>query len=411
MKNPLTRWMAAACAAALCSGNAFAQEAFKIGVPASLSGRYVAFGSQAKRGIEYAIEVWRATRGNTVGGRQIELFMVDTQSDNALTVATMNDLIKSKGVNVIVGPDGSNVAAAAVPPWKKAGERPVWILPGSSSSKVEEEIGTDRYFFHTYAWAYDYHQNNAQALLQAIGPKKRVAFIYSDGAYGRSHIGSAQKYMKEAGFDVVGSELVREGANDFNSAIVKVRAQRPDILYVLMQTADTIQFAKQLHIARTGIRYLVSTATPQLPEWQDAVGDAQGCWTGVTTWTPGLGFPGDPREPKLFPDSNTWEASFRVKYKREPEFLDVGYYVSTMLVLLAAEATKSVDRDVLVRWLEQQDYKTPLALSSKFSKSEITPHQAFSKMVAFQRVKVRDGYSTAVFYPPEIAKGKLQACN
>ncbi len=411
MKKEFLRLVAAACVAAACSAPAFAQESFKIGAPASLSGRYVAFGAQAKRGIEHAIDMWRATRGNTVGGRPIELFLVDTQSDNALTVSTMNDMLNSKKVNMIIGPDGSNSAAAAVPPWKKVDARPVWILPGGSTNKIEEEVGPDQYFFHTYAWSYHYHTNNAAALKAALGTGKRVAFVYSDGAYGRSHIGSAQKYMKEAGFDIVASELVREGANDFNSAIVKVRALRPDMLYVLMQTNDTIQFTKQVHTAKTGIKYLVGTASSQLPEWQDAVGDAQNCWTGVTTWTPGLGFPADPREPKLFPDSNSWEAAWRTKFKREPEFLDVGYYVSTVLALLAVEATKSVDRDQLVGWLKQQDYKTPLALSSKFEKSEITPHQAFSKMVVFQRVKAKDGYITQIIYPPEIAKGKLQACN
>ncbi|TCG02404.1 hypothetical protein BZM26_00755 [Paraburkholderia strydomiana] len=400
-----------ALAAAMWSMAGHGQEALKIGAPTSLSGRYVAFGVQAKRGIEFAIEVWKATKGETAAGHPIELFMVDTQSDNALTVSTMNDLIQSRRVNIIIGPDGSDIAAAAVPPWKRAGDRPVWILPGSSGSKTEEEVGADRYFFHTFAWAYDYHKNSAQALLQSIGPKKRVAFVYSDGAYGRSQIGPAQKYMKQAGFEVVDSQLVREGASEFNSAIVKMRATHPDVVYVLMQTTDVIQFTKQLNIAKAGIKYQISTAAPQLPEWQNAVGDAQNCWIGVTTWTPGLGLPGDPREPKLFPDSNTWEAAFRARYKREPGFLDVGYYVSTMLALLAVDATKSVNRDAVTDWLSKQDYKTPLGSSSKFSRSDITPHQAFSKVVLFQRVKGTKGFESAVFYPTEIAKAKLQPCN
>lgn len=404
-----SRCLAAALFAGLASSSALAQNSFKIGAPTSLSGRYVAYGAQAKRGIEHAIDVWKATRGDTVGGRSIDLAMVDIQSDNAITVSVMNDMIKSKNVHVIIGPDGSNAAAAAVPPWKKAPDRPVWLLPGGSTSKIEEEVGDDKYFFHTYAWAYYYHANNADALKQALGPGKRVAFVYTDGAYGRAHIDSARKYMKEAGFDIVASELVREGSNDFNSAIVKVRALRPDLLYAVMQTNDAIQFTKQVHTAKTGIKYLVGTAQAQLPEWQEAVGDAQNCWTGVTTWTPGLGFSADKREPKLFPDSDSWEAAWRTKFKREPEFLEVGYYASTILALLAVEATKSTDRDKLVAWLEQQEYMTPLG-NSKFAKSEITPHQAFSKMVVFQRVKGKDGFSTAIFYPPEIAKAKLQPC-
>ncbi|HQR54473.1 MAG TPA: ABC transporter substrate-binding protein [Burkholderiaceae bacterium] len=406
----LSRCLAAALFAGLAWSPAIAQNTLKIGAPTSQSGRYVAFGAQAKRGIEHAVDVWKATRGDTVAGRSIELVMVDIQSDNAITVSVMNDMIKSKNVHVIIGPDGSNAAAAAVPPWKKAPERPVWILPGGSTTRIEQEVGDDKYFFHTYAWAYHYHSNNAEALKRALGAGKRVAIIYTDGAYGRAHIDSTRKYLKEAGFDIVSSELVREGSSDFNSAIVKVRALRPDVLYAVMQTNDAIQFTKQVHTAKTGIKYLVGTAQAQLPEWQEGVGDAQECWTGVTTWIPGLGFPADKREPKLFPDSNSWEAAWRAKFKREPEFLEPGYYASTILALLAVEATKSTDRDKLVTWLEQQEYMTPLG-NSKFTKSEVTPHQAFSNMVVFQRVKGKDGFSTAVIYPPEIAKAKLQPCS
>jgi hypothetical protein len=154
----------------------------------------------------------------------------------------------------------------------------------------------------------------------------------------------------------------------------------------------------------------VGTAQAQLSEWQEAVGEAQNCWTGVTSWVNGLNFPGDPREPKLFPPAKEWEAAWKTKYGKNPEFLEVGYYVSTVLTLLAVEATKSVERDVLKGWLEKQDYKSPMGVSSKFTQSQITPHQAFDKMVVFQRVKDGNGYVSKMIFPKEIATGTLQTC-
>lgn len=387
-----------------------AKEPLKIGVPASLSGKYVAYGIQAKSGVEQAIAVWKSVRGDTVDGRKIDLLMSDTQSDNAITVSIVNEFIQSAKINIMIGPDGSNVAAAAVPPWKKFKERPIWLMPGGSSTTVEKAVGTDPYFFHTYAWAYYYHINNAKALKEALGNKKRVAFVYTDGAYGRAHIDDARKHMKEAGFEIVASELVREGASDFNSAIIKVRAAKPDILYALMQTTDAVQFAKQVYTAKIGVPYLVGTAQAQLPEWQEAVGQAQQCWTGVTTWVTGLKLPADSREPKLLPSAADWEAAWRARYNRAPEFLDVGYYVSTILALLAVEQTKSLDREKIKEWLEQQDYKSPLGLSSKFLPSEITPHQAFGEMVVFQQVKEGDKFVSKVIYPKSLATATLQSC-
>ena len=386
-------------------------ESFKIGVPASLSGKYVAYGAQAKNGVEQALAVWRSVRGDTVDGRKIELILSDTQSDNAITVSIVNDLVQSKKVTVMIGPDGSNVAAAAVPPWKKLKERPVWLMPGGSSTKIEKEVGPDPYFFHTYAWAYYYHINNTAALKASLGDKKKIAFVYTDGAYGRAHIDDARRYVKEGGFEIVASELVREGASDFNSAIIKIRAARPDVLYTLMQTTDAVQFAKQVYTAKVGIPSLVGTAQAQLPEWQEAVGEAQNCWTGVTTWVTGLKLPADPREPKLFPSAADWETAWRAKYdNKTPEFLEAGYYVSTILTLLAVEQTKSIDREKIKVWLETQDYKTPLALSSKFLPSEVALHQAFGTMVVFQQVKEGNGYISKVVYPKELATGDLQPC-
>ena len=117
--------MSSACkswlmALALCAVGATVQaqdakEPFKIGLPASLSGKYVAYGIQGKSGVEQAIAVWKSVRGDTVDGRKIDLLVSDTQSDNALTVSIVNNMIQSDKINVLIGPDGSDIAAAAVP--------------------------------------------------------------------------------------------------------------------------------------------------------------------------------------------------------------------------------------------------------------------------------------------------------
>ncbi|MGE0749166.1 MAG: ABC transporter substrate-binding protein [Variibacter sp.] len=409
MRYPSNLLFLAGLAAVLSVAPARAQEPLKIGAPVSTSGRYVAYGAQAKNGIETAVEVWKKVRGDKVAGRPIEVLFRDTQSNNAITVSLMNAFIQTDKVNIIIGPDGSNVAAAAVPPWKKLDDRPIWFMPGGSSDVIEKEVGPDPYFFHTYAWSYYYHENNVNAL-KALGTKKKVALLYSDGAYGRAHIEDARKYVKEAGFDLVADELVREGSADYGPTLAKIRVRRPDILYVLVQTNDAIQLTKQIHAARLNIPYLVGTAQTQLREWQEATGESQVCWTGVTTWVPGLNYPADKKEPKLFPSAVDWEKMWFEKYKTSPDFLEVGYYASTILALLAVEATQSTDRDRLKEWLEKQDYQTPLG-DSRFKKSRVALHQAFGTMVVFQRQKQPDGSINSVLvYPEQVATGKLKPC-
>lgn len=409
MKAPVAGLLGAVAAFAL-SQTAFAQDTLKIGAPTSLSGRYATYGAQAQRGIEGAIEAWKKVRGDKVAGRSVQLVVRDTQSNTALMVSIMDNLIETEKVDIIIGGDGSNVAAAAVPGWKKATARPVWIMPGASTDVIEREIGPDPYFFHTYLWSYHYHSSLASALAPIAGNKKRVAIIYSDGAYGRSHIEDARASLKEAGFEVVGEELTREGSIDYNPQLSRLRALKPDILYTIVQTNDAVQLAKQIQSARLPVSYLVGTGQVQFPEWQDSVGAAQNCWIGVTSWMPGLGYPADGKEPKLFPASSEWEANWSKTYNKIPEFFDAGYYASTMLALLAVEATGSTDRDTLKDWLAKQDYSTMLG-TSKFSKSRVALHQAFDKVVVFQRRKGQSGFSNALLFPREIASGSAQPCN
>ncbi len=394
----------------MMASNALAQETFKIGGVTELSGRFVAFGAQVKKGIETSIEVWKEVRGDKVAGRNIEVVLRDVQSNNSVTVSVMNELMQSDKAHVLVGPGGSNIGAAAVPPWRQYQDRPIWIVPGVSTTIVEKEIGKDPYFFHTFAWTYHYHSTNAAAMKAAFGSSKKVAIVYSDGAYGRAHIEAARKYLKEAGFNIVAEELVREGATDFTPSILKVRAQRPEVIYTLVQTDDAVLLAKQIYSAKLGVPYLIGTAQAILPEWKDAVGDVQNCWTGVATWMPGLTYPADAREPKLFPTAAEWEKRWRAKYNKEPEYMEVGAYVSTMLALLAVEKANSTDRDKLREALVSQAYSTPMG-NSKFAPSEIILQQAFGEMVVFQQQKQPDGkFKSVIVYPEKVAQGKLQQC-
>jgi branched-chain amino acid transport system substrate-binding protein len=391
------------------SPTARADGEFRIGLPMELSGRFVAFGSQIKRGVETAVETWKQVRGDKVAGRDIVLIERDTQSNNTTTVSVMGQLINSDKADILIGPGGSDSGAAAVPPWKQAADRPVWIVPGVSATVVEKQIGKDPYFFHTFPWTYHYHATIVAGLKQALGTGKKVAIVYSDGAYGRAHIEYARKYLKDGGYDIVDEELIRENAPDFLPSLLKVRAAHPDILYTLVQTSDAVLLAKQIYSAKLNIPYLIGTFQATLPEFKNALGDVQNCWTGVNTYVVGLHSKADATEPKLFPASDEWEAAWRAKYNKEPEYMEVGSYISAMLALLAVEQANATDRDHVGAVLAAEAHDTIMG-NSRFEPSEIALHQAFGTVVDFQLQKQGDTYASVIFYPPARANGKLQAC-
>jgi len=393
--------IAIAAMATMASHQVVADGVVKIGVPLELSGKYVVYGEQGKRGIEMALDAY----GPTVAGKKIEIVYRDVQSNNHATVTAVTELVQQEKVDFMFGPIASGIVAASVPPWRQG--KPLWIVPGSSSEKVEQEVIGEKLFFHTYPWGYLYHQSTADGLSKVLGKKKRLAIVYSDGSYGRAHLPSAEKYYTEAGFEIVSKELVRENSADLNPVLQIVRRTKPDVLLGLVQTSDAIQLAKQIEIAKLDIPYLVGTVYPQIPDWVNAVGPAADKWIGVTTYLPGVGFSGDPKYPKLFPGIKEWEALFRKRYNREPEFLDVTCYTSAMLLFLAMERAESTDKGKVAVALRDLGVKTMLG-DSEFVKSlGGAENQAFSKMIVFQRQK--DGY--AVLYPEGAATGKAQPRN
>ncbi len=253
--------LTAVCALALASSHAFAEDTIRIGAPLELSGRFVAYGAQGKRGIDMAVD----TFGGKIGDKKIEVLYSDVQSNNQVALTAFTDLTQQQNIDFVIGPIASGIVAASVPAWRQT--KPLWIVPGSSATQLEQEMKGEDLFFHTYPWAYEYHENTAATLANALGKGKKVAIVYSDGAYGREQLPWAKEFYTKAGFDIVAAELVREGATDLNPILQRIRLTHPDVLVGIVQTTDGIQLANQIHVARMNVPVLVGTAYPQLNEW------------------------------------------------------------------------------------------------------------------------------------------------
>lgn len=383
---------------ALFSTQAFAQDSIRIGAPFELSGRFVAYGAQGKRGAEMAVDVY----GGKIGNKKIEVLYRDVQSNNQVAVTAFTELTQQEKVDFVIGPIASGIVAATVPAWRQS--KPLWIVPGSSSTQLEDAMKGEELFFHTYPWAYQYHEGAAKSLSEAMGKGKKVAIVYSDGAYGREQLPWAKEFYTKNGFEIVATELVREGSADLNPVLQRIRQTRPDVLVGIVQTTDGIQLAKQIHVARLNIPVLVGTAYPQLQEWAHATGEAADGWIGVTTYLPGMKRGADPKLGKLFPSLTDWEADFKKRYNREAEFLDVTNYTSMMLLLVAIERAGSTDKMKVANELKSLNIETMLGSSNFVPTPGGAKHQAFNDMVVFQR----DGEKFVVLYPADAADGKLR---
>ena len=92
-------WSAIALAAAASGSSAIAQEKIKVGFMLPFSGTYAALGVAIENGFRMQV----AEQGGKLGGREIEYFKVDDESDPAKATDNVNRLIKRDKVDVIVG--------------------------------------------------------------------------------------------------------------------------------------------------------------------------------------------------------------------------------------------------------------------------------------------------------------------
>ena len=117
--------------------------------------------------------------GGKIGNKKIEVLFRDVQSNNQVAVTAFTELTQQEKVDFVIGPIASGIVAASVPAWRQT--KPLWIVPGSSSTQLEEAMKGEELFFHTYPWAYQYHEGASTAIADAMGKGKKVAIVYSDG--------------------------------------------------------------------------------------------------------------------------------------------------------------------------------------------------------------------------------------
>jgi branched-chain amino acid transport system substrate-binding protein len=390
----------AACAGLAAMTGSATGQTLTIGGIMELSGRFSSFGSHCQRGMTMVQQAY----GNTVAGLKYKYEYRDVQSEARGTISAFNELGNQQHVNYVIGPLASPITAAAIPPWQQT--KPLWIVAGASSLDVEQKVGQEPLFFHTYPYAYHYHKSLAAALKLALGPGKKMVVLYSDDSYGRSHLPAVEKYYKEAGLDIIAEESVRTNSPDMSPVLTRVGRLKPDILLGVMQTTDSVTLAKQVHTLRLKIPYLIGTAATQLTEWQEAVGEAQEGWLGISTYLPyAENWPADKTYPKLLPSTKDWEAAFNKQFPNAtPDYDDVTCYSSIAMLLLAIDKAGVDDREKVAAAMRDVDVMTPMG-RGHYEVSEGTKQQAFSDLLVFQR----RGGKNVILYPPEVATGKLTA--
>jgi len=316
--------MGTAALAALSTAPAAAQQSVKIGFISTFSGPTAVIGNDMRNSFELALD----HLGRKIGGKPVEVIYEDDQQKPEVGVQKSQKLVESDKVDFVIGYIWSNVLLASLKPVVDL--QTFLISANAGPSQIAGEQCSP-YFFST-SWQNDQTPQAMGTYMTQKGVK--TAFLIGPNyAAGKDMLTGVRTTFKG---QVIGEELTKwPDQLDFSTELSKVRAAKPEAVFVFYPGAAGVQFLTQY--AQSGLK-------GQIPLYTAFTVDAI---TLPLQKDLALGVPGAQEWVNDLPnDANKkFVADFRSKHKNYPSFYgaqsyDAANFVNSAVVAVKGDLTK-----------------------------------------------------------------------
>lgn len=261
-RNVLLALIAPALITLAASANAQADKPIRIGMTVSSTGTFALAAQSGHRGAQIWVDDVNKRGGIEVGGqkRKVELVILDDRSDKQLVPRVYETLIKDEKVDLVFGPFGSTLTAAAANTTETNGKFMV-IWSASADSIYKQGY---KYIVSATQIAGTLLGQPAVRALHSMGVKK-VAFAYVDEPFPAALTQGAIDLAKELGMQVTMDEKFAKGTKDFNILIQKAKASGAEAFYPTAYEGDQMTIARQIRETNADFKavYLVYASQPQ----------------------------------------------------------------------------------------------------------------------------------------------------
>jgi branched-chain amino acid transport system substrate-binding protein len=321
MKNLL---MGTAALVVLGAAPAWAQQSVKIGFVSTFSGPTAVIGNDMRNSFELALD----HLGRKMGGKPVEVIYEDDQQKPEVGVQKSQKLVESDKVDFVIGYIWSNVLLASLKP--VVDSQTFLISANAGPSQIAGEQCSP-YFFST-SWQNDQTPQAMGTYMTQKGVK--TAFLIGPNyAAGKDMLTGVRTTFKG---QVIGEELTKwPDQLDFSTELSKVRAAKPEAVFVFYPGAAGVQFLTQY--AQSGLK-------GQIPLYTAFTVDAI---TLPLQKDLALGVPGAQEWVNDLPnDANKkFVADFRAKHKNYPSFYgaqsyDAANFVNSAVVAVNGDLSK-----------------------------------------------------------------------
>ncbi len=311
----------ALAAAASMPVRAQTQPKLKVGLMLPYTGTFAALGTAIENGFRLRV----AEQGGKLGGREIEFFKVDDESEPSKATDNVNKLIKRDNVDVLIGTVHSGVAMAMAKVAKESGT--LLIVPNAGADAVTGSMCATNIFRSSFSnWQPGYAMGEVMA---KKGVKKVVTITWKYAAGDESVRGFKEAFEKGGGQVV--KELSLPFPNvEFQALLTEIAAAKPDAVYAFFAGGGAVKFVKDY--AAAGLRksiplYGAGFLTDGTLEAQGA--DADGLLTTLH-YADNLGTPRD----------TAFRQAYVKAYKLQPDVYAVQGYDAAQMLALGLAAVK-----------------------------------------------------------------------
>ncbi|MBO4120867.1 ABC transporter substrate-binding protein [Cupriavidus gilardii] len=207
----------------------------KVGFMLPYTGTYAALGTAIENGFRMYVQ----EQGGRLGGREVEYFKVDDESDPAKAPENATKLVKRDQVDVVVGTVHSGVQMGIVKVAKE--NNTLLIIPNAGADEATGPLCGPNIFRSSFS---NWQPGYAMGQVVAERGMKRVVTLTWKYAAGEQSV----RGFKEA-FEAKGGKIVKELSLpfpnvEFQAQITEIASLKPDAVFVFFAGGGAVKFVK-----------------------------------------------------------------------------------------------------------------------------------------------------------------------
>jgi branched-chain amino acid transport system substrate-binding protein len=327
----------------LPTGMAIGQQAkLKVGLMLPYTGTYTPLGVAITNGFKLAVQ----ERGGKLGGREIEYFVVDDESNPAKAPENTNKLVQRDKVDVIVGTVHSGVALGMAKVVRETGV--IWINPNAGADEVTGPLCAPNIFRTSFS-----NWQNTYALGKVVKDRghKTAVFITHKYAAGEQMMASFKDAFEKEGGKVVKELYLPFPQVEFQALLTEIASIKPDAVVAFFSGGAAVKFIKDYQAA--GLKGKIPLFGPGFltDGVLEEVGDAADGMETTLHYADGLETKKD----------NTFRLAYVKAYKLQPDVFAVQGYDAGQLLASGLDAVKGdvSNKAALIKAMEAAKIDSP----------------------------------------------------